>query len=163
MLYCLLRFIFYLVLSVVLQHFGKHEECRKRRHFSVWYMISDLLCLNDNNYLLICTYFKNEVFMKPTPQYPQQCAKNQSNIQHTETKEVIGSHFKHHATKVTTIKESAAAKDPFFQLPTVAQCNNLIYAYSIIDLSGMKIQSNTDGGKWAASKLLANIQPFSLQ
>ena len=76
---------------------------------------------------------------------------------HTALKEVDGSIFQGHTTTVATIAEAAAAKDALFQLPSVSQCDHLIYAYSILDPSGMRIQGNSDGGEWAASKLLANI------
>ena len=78
-------------------------------------------------------------------------------MKHTELKEINGSTFQGHAIQVFSIAEAASAKDSLFQIPAVAQSDHLIYAYSISDPSGMKITGNSDGGEWAASKLLLNL------
>ena len=59
--------------------------------------------------------------------------------------------------KIESLPEAASAKDSLFQLPTVAHSDHIIYAYSFTDPSGMKIAGNSDGGEWAASRLLANL------
>ena len=82
---------------------------------------------------------------------------NEAVVTHTNTKEENGSKFQGHAKTVHTITEAAAVKDALFQLPAVSQCDHVIYANSITDISGIKISGHNDGGEWAASKLLANL------
>ena len=108
--------------------------------------------------LIVGTKVTNEAFaVNPLTSSPQSVPQNQSQIEHTFTKEENGSHFQGHACRVGSITEAASARDALFQLPTVTQCDHIIYAYSITDPSGMKINGNSDGGEWAASKILANL------
>ena len=82
---------------------------------------------------------------------------NEAIVKHTNTKEENGSEFWGHAKIVHTIPEAAAVRDALFQLPAVSQCDHVIYVYSIADILGMKISGHSDGGEWAASKLLVNL------
>ena len=68
-----------------------------------------------------------------------------------------GSTFQGHAVKIDSIKQAAAARDSLFQLSSVAYSDHVIYAYSVTDPSGMKIVGNSDGGEWAASRLITAL------
>ena len=108
--------------------------------------------------LFVGSKVNQEAFaVNPLKSSPESIPQKQSSMNHTWIKEIQGSSFQGHATSIVTIAEAAAAKDALFQLPSVSQCDHLIYAYSTTDSSGMKILGNDDGGEWAASKLLANL------
>ena len=97
--------------------------------------------------------FQNNPLVSSPTNFP----KPHSSLKHTELKEINGSTFQGHAGSVTTVAEAASAKDSLFQISTVAHSDHVIYAYSIMDPSGMKIVGNNDGGEWAASKMLVNL------
>ena len=59
--------------------------------------------------------------------------------------------------KITSVKDAAEVRDGLFQSQHVANAHHLIYAYSVIDVSGMRITGHSDDGEWAASKLLVNL------
>ena len=108
--------------------------------------------------LIVGTKVVEDAFQKnPLVATPCNLPKPQSDLKHTELKEINGSTFQGHAIQVHSIAEAASAKDSLFQIPAVAQSDHLIYAYSLTDPSGMKIVGNSDGGEWAASNLLANL------
>ena len=108
--------------------------------------------------LLVGSKVMGEAFAtNPLTSAPCSVPVHEAVVTHTKTKEENGSKFQGHAKIVHTITEAAAVKDALFQLPAVSQCNHVIYAYSITDISGMKISGHSDGGEWAASKLLSNL------
>ena len=77
--------------------------------------------------LIVGTKVSNEAFaVNPLTSSPQSIPQNQSDIEHTFTKEENGSCFQGHASKVGSITEAASAKDALFQLPTVTQCDHII-------------------------------------
>ena len=55
------------------------------------------------------------------------------------------------------MKHAAEVRDALYQSSHVTNAHHLIYAYSVMDESGMKITSHSDDGEWAASRLLANL------
>ena len=94
----------------------------------------------------------------PLTSAPYSVPVNEAVVKHKgNTKEENGSKFQGHAKIVHTIPEAAAVKDALFQLPAVSQCDHVICAYSITDISGMKISGHSNRGEWTASKLLANL------
>ena len=46
--------------------------------------------------------------------------------------------------KITSVKDAAEVRDGLFQSQHVANAHHLIYAYSVIDVSGMGITGHSD-------------------
>ena len=108
--------------------------------------------------LIVGSNVVEEAFQEnPLVSNPTSFPKPQSALKHTEVMAVNGIHFQAHAGHVLSVSAAASAKDSLFQIPAVSQSDHLIYAYSITDPSGMKITGNSDGGEWAASKILSNL------
>ena len=108
--------------------------------------------------LIVGTKVVEDAFQKnPLATTPSSIPPPQTAIQHTPVREVNGSTFQGHAVQISSFRDAALARESLFQLPSVAQSDHLIYAYNIIDPSGMKIEGNSDGGEWAASRLLVTL------
>ena len=114
--------------------------------------------------LIVGTKVTTEAFaVNPLKSSPDSIPKHQTMMEHTEILEENGSFFQGHAIKIASLAEAASAKEALFQLPSVSQCDHIIYAYSLTDHTGMKVQGNSDGGEWAASKILANLLEQNLK